>query len=311
MNNKAQGTFRLASQLRFGASGGVELGGRDRVAESCDVHSLPHPGVSVNARFVAALALLPSLVVSSPLNHDYYVLRHGQSLANVAGVISSDPRKAVIEHGLSETGKAQADAAASQIASEASQYQGVVIVASDLRRAWQTASIVRAHLVAAGVNVWPANGVLEHRMLRERSFGKLSGQSDDKYNDVWEFDKESATHHEFGCESVESVVERARHVVDELEHCEALQPSNGGKRWMVVLVAHGDVLQIAQTAFADVDPRTHRSLEHLETATLRKLHAPRWHESDGSKIGREWLKAKAWPPAGAVYLCGTPVSYRA
>ena len=45
---------------------------------------------------------------------------------------------------------------------------------------------------------------------------------------------------------------------------------------MVVLVAHGDVLQIAQTAFADVDPRTHRSLEHLETATLRKLHAPRW-----------------------------------
>ena len=263
-------------------------------------------------RFVAALALLPSLVVSSPLRHDYYVLRHGQSLANVAGVISSDPRKAVIEHGLSETGKAQADAAASQIASEASQYQGVVIVASDLRRAWQTASIVRAHLVAAGVNVWPANGVLEHRMLRERSFGKLSGQSDDKYNDVWEFDKESATHHEFGCESVESVVERARHVVDELEHCEALQAqSSNGKRWMVVLVAHGDVLQIAQTAFADVDPRTHRSLEHLETATLRKLHAPRWHESDGSKIGREWLKAKAWPPAGAVYLCGTPVSYRA
>ena len=41
--------------------------------------------------------------------------------------------------------------------------------------------------------------------------------------------------------------------------------------WMVVLVAHGDVLQILQTSFARVDVRQHRSLEHLQTATLREL----------------------------------------
>ena len=41
--------------------------------------------------------------------------------------------------------------------------------------------------------------------------------------------------------------------------------------WQVLLVAHGDVLQILQTAFTRVDVRTHRSLPHLETATVREL----------------------------------------
>ena len=36
-------------------------------------------------------------------------------------------------------------------------------------------------------------------------------------------------------------------------------------------IAHGDVLQILQTDFSGVDVRQHRSLEHLQTATLREL----------------------------------------
>ena len=42
-------------------------------------------------------------------------------------------------------------------------------------------------------------------------------------------------------------------------------------RWLVLLVAHGDVLQILQAGFAGRDPREHRSLPHLPTATLRAL----------------------------------------
>ena len=42
-------------------------------------------------------------------------------------------------------------------------------------------------------------------------------------------------------------------------------------RWLVLLVAHGDVLQILQSGFAGRDPREHRSLAHLPTATLRAL----------------------------------------
>ena len=46
----------------------------------------------------------------------------------------------------------------------------------------------------------------------------------------------------------------------------------GSERWGVVLVAHGDVLQILQTAFsAEIEPAAHRSLPHLPNAELRSL----------------------------------------
>jgi hypothetical protein len=42
-----------------------------------------------------------------------------------------------------------------------------------------------------------------------------------------------------------------------------------------VAVAHGDVLQILQTAFEpDVEPDQHRSLPHLPNAELRLLNKP-------------------------------------
>jgi hypothetical protein len=45
------------------------------------------------------------------------------------------------------------------------------------------------------------------------------------------------------------------------------------KKWKVILVAHGDVLQILQTGFLlHEDASKHRSLDHLETATIRKLY---------------------------------------
>ena len=40
---------------------------------------------------------------------------------------------------------------------------------------------------------------------------------------------------------------------------------------VVLLVSHGDCLQILQTAFAGVDVSAHRSLPHLETCELRRL----------------------------------------
>ena len=49
--------------------------------------------------------------------------------------------------------------------------------------------------------------------------------------------------------------------------------------WTVLLVAHGDVLQIAQTAFARADPTQHRDLPHLETAAVRELVVNRVDES--------------------------------
>jgi len=245
--------------------------------------------------------LLVALVAadeSPALRHRYYVLRHGQSLANVEGVISSDPRVARLDHGLSEVGQEQAATAATAVVQEAERTgaEGIAIVSSDFRRAWQTANSVRAAVLAAGVHVWPSSdGPFEARALRERSFGELSGEADERYHDVWVEDARDAFHEAFGVESVLSVRERARSVVDALESELALQD---GRRWMVVLVAHGDVLQILQTAFTpSVDPRAHRSLDHLPTATLRgPLEASKWPTVDTGVIDSRWHAAAQWPP---------------
>ena len=216
---------------------------------------------------LTALCIVTS-VRCTPSSREYYALRHGQSLANVQGVISSDPRVACREHGLSEAGWEQAAAAAREICNEATRrgYDGVAIVSSDFRRASQTAEAVLAGCAASGVRTWP-RGVEWEVDLRERWFGELNGQSDARYADCWAEDSLDASHRCFGCEAVASVRARAAAVVRALERHADL--SEG--RWMVVLVAHGDVLQILQTAFAGVDPRAHRSLDHLQTATLRPL----------------------------------------
>ena len=117
------------------------------------------------------------------------------------------------------------------------------------------------------------------KALRERSFGELHGASVDRYGEVWAQDALDAAHEVFGVESVRSVLRRSAALVAGIEH-ELLGGSggdggDGGEGgdggWTVLLVAHGDVLQIAQTAFARVDPTRHRELPHLETAAVREL----------------------------------------
>ena len=45
------------------------------------------------------------------------------------------------------------------------------------------------------------------------------------------------------------------------------------QHYWIICVAHGDVLQILQTAFnKNMNPSQHRSIQHLETATLRPLN---------------------------------------
>ena len=66
-----------------------------------------------------------------------------------------------------------------------------------------------------------------------------------------------------GVESVDSVMNRTTECI--LDWDTRLQ------NHLIILVAHGDVLQITQTAFAKMDGSKHRNLDHLETATLRAL----------------------------------------
>ena len=51
----------------------------------------------------------------------------------------------------------------------------------------------------------------------------------------------------------------------------------------ILLFAHGDVLQILQTAVLKVDGRGHRGLEHLDTAVVKELVLGGGEEVQGEK----------------------------
>lgn len=219
------------------------------------------------------------------LDNDFVVLRHGQSEANVAGVIASNPEIACARYGLSVTGIVQAAAAGQRIvelyhrgpkenAKPESVYQGLAVVASDFRRARETAEAVQQAAVAAGdISLYQqdddddgdrgSGGVVLDVRLRERGFGAWDGGSDTNYRTVWEDDRLDSAHTVNGVESVDSVMRRVTACVQEW--------NDRLRNYLIVLVAHGDVLQILQTAFLRLPGTQHRSVEHLETATVRAL----------------------------------------
>ena len=225
---------------------------------------------------VAALLLLaPGIVIASnrnnlehvtSLRNDYFALRHGQSKANVKKIIASNPNVACMEYGLSELGNSQARSAGETVVQTyhacKGKYKGIAILSSDLLRAKETAEHVAEAARDYNIPIYNNKVVLETR-LRERGFGKYDLGSDTHYHDVWKDDAIDPTHEIMDVESVMSVTDRASACIVEWD--EILQD------FLVVCVAHGDVLQILQTAFNKMDGSKHRTLDHLETAILRPL----------------------------------------
>ena len=101
------------------------------------------------------------------------------------------------------------------------------------------------------------------KRLRERDFGEWDLTIDSNYEKVWKDDAMDPSHTRRGVESVDSVMNRVTECILDWESRLQMQ--------MVVCIAHGDVLQIMQTCFAKIDGSKHRTLEHLETASLREL----------------------------------------
>jgi broad specificity phosphatase PhoE len=210
------------------------------------------------------------------LRNSYFALRHGQSLANVAKIIASNPEVACSQYGLSALGQEQAQAAGWDVVSyyrskheEGSPFCGMCLVTSDLLRAKETAEAVAAAIQTHNDSGSPIqiplyqDQVITETRLRERGFGDWDLTSDSNYDEVWKDDAFDPTHTLRGVESVSAVMDRVTECV--LDWDIRLED------FMVVCVAHGDVLQILQTSFSKLDGTKHRTLEHLETATLRKL----------------------------------------
>ena len=184
-------------------------------------------------------------------------MRHGQSKANEAGVIVSRiETDRGGDWGLSELGRRQALAAAERCGLPAD----TVICSSDFSRARQTAEIVRAHLGAAEVTI--VRGAA--RAVLRRPGGDPGGE----LRAGLEADNAGAG---TGAPSTRSAASSPR------PPCSTGRPRssptwNGGTRGRdILLVSHGDTLQILQAGFLRMDPSSHRRLPHLDTAQIREL----------------------------------------
>ncbi|MDQ0736420.1 histidine phosphatase family protein [Arthrobacter agilis] len=184
----------------------------------------------------------------------YVAMRHGESFANVRGIIASSI-EADAEHtaGLTERGRRQVLAAAESSGLGAD----ALLVCSDFVRARQSADILAGVLGSGAPTIDPR--------LRERHFGGFDGTGVENYARVWAADLRGEPTP--GVESVERVRARVRDLLTEIEALHAGQ--------VVVLVAHGDTLQILETIFAGIPPTEHRSLEPLLNAEIRRLAGPR------------------------------------
>src|SRR5580700_3747931 len=186
------------------------------------------------------------------LANRFSVMRHGQSKANVAGIIVSrieNDRRG--DYGLTKLGREQALAAARGCGLP----RDMVICSSDFSRARQTAEIVRAQLGASKVIIAEA--------LRERCFGQWEGSATGNYARVWTADETDPEHAGGGVESAAAVLDRTTALIADLER------RYSGRD--ILLVSHGDPVQILQAGFLRIDPSRHRSLPAFETAEIRQL----------------------------------------
>ena len=180
-------------------------------------------------------------------------MRHGHSIANQQGIIVSHPGNGLDRFGLSGLGREQVK---QSLQNFGLLEVNTIIVSSDFCRARESAEIVNAQLDGVGsIN-------LDSR-LRERNFGELELTADSGYMDVWQQDAKDPDSQLRGVESVNQVMSRVTSVVTEYE--------DRYTSATILLVSHGDALQILQTAFARLDGSSHRQLLHLHTAQIRPL----------------------------------------
>lgn len=228
------------------------------------------------------------------LRNKYFAIRHGQSEANVQKIISSHPDVSTVTHGLSSVGIEQARQAGKELAAAFStdvtnahvdpevpfsSTRNIVIVSSDYLRAKETAELIAEEFqkvsncneTSSKSCLFNAQPFRLEKRLRERSFGSFHGSSDTNYAKVWQLDEQDANHTEWDVESVNSVLSRTTQLILDLEKEFANDVDSRSTHTIVLLIAHGDVLQILQTAFAKMDGKRHRTLPHLETASPREL----------------------------------------
>lgn len=180
----------------------------------------------------------------------YLLMRHGHSQANQQGLIISSPERGLAGFGLSARGREQLDG----LLTDWRWSTPARVLHSDFLRTTETAERIAQHF---GLRL-----EAETR-LRERHFGAFEGEGDDRYAEVWARDALDPAHRHAGVEAVAEVAARMREVIDHLEHRFVGET--------ILLVSHGDPLQILLTALEGRELSRHRERPALAPASITIL----------------------------------------
>lgn len=194
-------------------------------------------------------------ILSNVLHNHYVLLRHGRSQANEAEIIVSDPQHGVSGYGLTAEGREAVSRSVLRAKDTGLLNEESIIYSSDFMRARETAQIAAHILGISDIHTTEA--------LRERYFGTWDGKDHNNYHEVWRNDQEDHTHTIDGVESIESVKDRTLGLIDTLES----QYSGA----TLLLVSHGDTLDILRTAILGGDLATFSNGKRIGTAEIIQI----------------------------------------
>lgn len=184
----------------------------------------------------------------------FFLLRHGQSEANVKGLIASSPAAAGTAFGLTDTGREQVRASLTTACATGILPQTCHVISSPLLRARESAEIA-ADVLGTTIRI--------DARLAERGFGEFELRSDEHYDRVWSEDRSDPTHEKWGVESATAILRRTASLIQEL------QQENGSGTF--VLCTHGDVASVLLCAASGLALTQHRDVGAMANGEVRSL----------------------------------------
>ena len=191
------------------------------------------------------------------LKNKYFLLRHGQSWANVWKIVVSSMEEGVKEmYSLTKFGKNQVRESIETAKEDGLLDETILIYSSPFSRCKRTAEIAREILE---IN----QEIFFDERLRERWFGDLEGtdSSNDIYQEIHQQDLLNSEHKEWNIESLKELQKRMISVIHDLE-----KKYFFGRK--ILLVSHGDPLKSLEASLCG---KPINSLEMLKTAELREI----------------------------------------
>lgn len=189
--------------------------------------------------------------------NEIYIMRHGQSVANVNSVISSRMAANENDYGLTYFGREEVKRNIEQFSEiiKKEDIDKISIYCSPFLRTKQTAQIVK--------EVLSCETVICDERLSERDFGMLELKSSTNYEKVWYEDQRNIHHEKYDVESVKSVLNRSISFIKDLD--------NKDSNKIYFICTHGDVASILISGILNKDIRLHRKNAPLLTSQICKV----------------------------------------